>query len=214
MCKLCLDVCPTSAIIHAPDGTISVEFQDGEHSWFTEGYVRIDTNSCINCKQCIPVCPYGAIYDTWPAINGGYPAPWDGSGSGGSGSTVGGPGGNNPGSSVSSHFVASGQGTSAYDVAGLMLAAFGLSASHAEIAATAANLEATAMSGFKTASRIFGVIDIASNVIEFAQDPNWEDAGQAVLGIALTFGAMNPATAIVGGIILAAWELYEYKRDH
>lgn len=210
LCKSCLDVCPTSAIIYAPEGTISIDTPDGTDSWTTAGYVRINTDNCIQCDQCIPVCPYDAIHDHWPLNGGGYPAPNPGTG------TEEGPSGNppNPTPGATASYVASGSNTSAYDVASLMLTSLGVAASHADIAANAARLEATALSGFKTASRIFGAIDIASNLIEFYNEPNWEDAGQAVLGIALTFGALNPATAIVGGIILTAWELWEYKREH
>lgn len=35
-----------------------------------------------------------------------------------------------------------------------------------------------------------------------------------IAGIGLTFLMTNPAGLIIGGAILAGWEIYEYQRDH
>lgn len=63
----------------------------------------------------------------------------------------------------------------------------------------------------------FGIADIALNAYEIfytEQDDlhKLEDYGQIALGVGLLFA--GPAVAAIGGIGLAAWELYEYSRDH
>ncbi|BEP18386.1 hypothetical protein PYJP_17380 [Pyrofollis japonicus] len=50
----CMNVCPVGAIYKGPDGI-----------------VRIDEAACIGCKQCVRVCPFGAMlfdYDRGVAI--------------------------------------------------------------------------------------------------------------------------------------------------
>jgi cytochrome c biogenesis protein CcdA len=69
------------------------------------------------------------------------------------------------------------------------------------------------------ANRIFSIIDMVGNFGELVsgdQDAwhQWEDAGQFALGFALTFGTLGPVAIVAGGIVLTAWELWEYRRDH
>ncbi|MEH3111740.1 hypothetical protein [Pedobacter terrae] len=102
------------------------------------------------------------------------------------------------------------------DVAGMMNTSLGTANSWAQASAIAAKLEVAAQ--FATAGKIFGYLDVASNVLEITDSKqsmlqNVEDGGQAVLGVALIF-AGGPVTIVAGGIILAAWELWEYKRDN
>jgi Fe-S-cluster-containing hydrogenase component 2 len=61
--KECIDACPTEAI----------ELENG--------ILQIDPNLCNGCSECVPACPYGAIYvdeTSWKAIAcdlcGGGPA--------------------------------------------------------------------------------------------------------------------------------------------
>ena len=111
-----------------------------------------------------------------------------------------------------SHSGSSGQNY--FDIFSMMNSCLGTAATHAQVAATAANLESTLM--FTKTARVFAVLDIASNVLEIFDDQasanqKFEDGAQAVLGIALIFG--GPVTAVVGGAILLGWEVYEYNRD-
>ena len=46
----CVNVCPTAAMHHGPEGSNLVEF---------------DTDLCIGCKLCVIACPFGAVrYDS------------------------------------------------------------------------------------------------------------------------------------------------------
>jgi len=138
-----------------------------------------------------------------PYNGGGY-----GGGSGGSGGT-----GNSE--TYTQTLVASSYGgATLLDIAGAMNTALGMAASHAQVAAIALELE-TKM--FTTTSNIFAAFDIGLNLWEiFATEQDMahqlEDWGQVALGVAIIFS--GPVGAIVGGVVLAGWEIYEYQRDH
>lgn len=50
--------------------------------------------------------------------------------------------------------------------------------------------------------------------VEWAEDPNWEDAAQILLGVSLMIPGLNGGVVIAGSTILFGWELYEYIRDN
>jgi hypothetical protein len=134
------------------------------------------------------------------------------------GNSYGSSGGNGNASSgyAGGTMLVSGQaGATAFDIFSLMNGALGISATAAATSASIAKLES--QMAFATTSKIFGVLDIVSNVYEIAyseEDMNHklEDGAQALIGIALIF--TGPVGAIVGGVALGAWEIYEYYRDH
>lgn len=139
-------------------------------------------------------------------------------GVGGVGDSGGGGGGSgNTGSNqtYTQTLIASAQaGATLLDIAGAMNTALGMAASHAQAAATVLELESRL---FTTTSNFFAVFDIGLNVWEiFATEQDMahklEDWGQVALGIGIIFSA--PIGAIIGGVVLAGWEIYEYKRDH
>lgn len=108
-------------------------------------------------------------------------------------------------------------GATTLDIVSAMIGSLGLSATFASSSAIALKLETQA--AFTTTSRIFGVLDVLTNIYEIAfseEDMNHklEDGAQALVGIALAFVVTNPVGLVVGGIALAAWEIYEYDRDH
>lgn len=107
-------------------------------------------------------------------------------------------------------------GTSFRDAVGLMLTSMGMAVSQATISANAIKLEDAAK--FTRLGKVFAGIDLLGNFIELAVDDQtiaqrWEDRGQIVLGLLLLTPIGIPATIGVG-ILLTAWELWEYKRDH
>jgi hypothetical protein len=114
-------------------------------------------------------------------------------------------------------YVTSGSaGMSFLDIAGLLNTSLGLASTQAQVSALAAKLETAVQFGH--VARVFGVIDVASNVYEIFDNKasamqQLEDGTQAAVGIALIL-AGGPLTLAIGGICLAGWELYEYTRDH
>lgn len=114
---------------------------------------------------------------------------------------------------MNSNPIAKGDGTSLYEVISIMNIALGQAANHGDAAMSILNLKNT-LDGINmtAANRLFVVYDVASNAMEFIEDPNWEDLAQGGFAIALVFS--NPTTAIIGGALLAGWELYEYVQEN
>lgn len=68
-CGSCQYSCPTDALVYAPDGEITF----GGHTFFIDGYVKIDLFMCIYCGSCEEACPEGAIMVEEPPDTGGNP---------------------------------------------------------------------------------------------------------------------------------------------
>ncbi|PVH24641.1 hypothetical protein [Sphingobacterium corticibacter] len=88
--------------------------------------------------------------------------------------------------------------------------ALGAAATHAEVNRAIAGIKS--IPGLSAAGVITGGAGIYFNIVEYRDNPNWQDGGQVILGgVALILTAI-PATAPVGigmGVALSAWELYE-----
>ncbi|WP_166334697.1 hypothetical protein [Sphingobacterium chungjuense] len=88
--------------------------------------------------------------------------------------------------------------------------ALGAAASHAEVNRAIAGIKS--IPGLTAAGGILGGAGIYFNIVEYRDNPNWQDGGQVILGgVALILTAI-PVTSPVGigmGLALSAWELYE-----
>lgn len=115
-----------------------------------------------------------------------------------------------------SHVASGPDGHSLLDIYGLIVTSSGMAVSQASISANILKLEGVA--SFNTINRLFVGLDILGNITEIATTEQsaaevWEDVGQIALAFALCFPLSSPA--VIGGtILLAAWELWEYKRLH
>ncbi|MCX2494730.1 hypothetical protein OQX63_14680 [Pedobacter sp. PF22-3] len=207
---------PTYQYAIDPNGNLywRIEGNDTWTAWSNLGITVTPNGESQPAPPAFDFTNYGLIGGFWPSQGGD-----SGGGSGGGSTGIGGtsPGGETtpvgqlkPTAMIQGH-----SGMTAVDVVGMINTAYGLAATFAATASVAASLESK--TAFATVSRVFGVVDVALNVIELFDAEadakhRLEDLGQIGIGIALLFA--GPAVAVAGGIGLAAWELYEYQRDH
>ena len=99
-----------------------------------------------------------------------------------------------------------GGGYGATEAMSLMLGSMGLASDHAAAAAAILKLETN---GFAIASNTFGLVSAGMNIVDYYQNGDAQDAIQATLGLLLVFGGFSGGVVLVGGTLLAAWEIYE-----
>ncbi len=114
-------------------------------------------------------------------------------------------------------FIASGpDGPSLLDVYGMFVTASGMAVAQATVSANILKLENALQ--FTKVNWAFAGLDVFGNIVEIATTEQsaaeiWEDTAQIALAIALCFPLSAPL-AIGGTILLASWEIWEYKRVH